>query len=285
MKKRLLFSVIVIFTLPAFSQNFPIDTLNANWIERNEHGEGKDLTIEYFRYYVDGDTIFNDQKFFKLYKEQDSRNAKYMGAFKEVEGKVYYKGEDYWMFPTDSVVLLYDFTAEIDDTVHTGSWQAHIIQDIDSVMIDGQLRKRLHTWDQVWIEGIGCINGFFYPISEIPIAYWKVWISCYYIEDEMIYQNPAFYNCYTLVGTDDIESENKWLFTPNPVQKGGIIRVKSVDSYSAINLFDLSGQRIKFHKKVVGDYIEISTNSLSRGLYIIQIENSKARYARKVIIE
>lgn len=285
MKKLLVFSVIVIITLSAFSQNFPIDTLNANWIERNEHGEGKDLTIEYFRYYVDGDTIFNDQKFFKLYEEQDGRNAKYMGAFREVEGKVYYKGEDYWGPNTDTIVLLYDFTAEIGDTVYTGAWQAHIIQDVDSVMVDGQLRKRLRTWDQDWIEGLGCINGFFYPTSDIPIAYWKVWISCYYVAEEMIYHNPEFYDCYTLLGTQDFQVLDDITILPNPVIKGQSIKVKNIDNYAIVYLYDLSGRKLMIDEAVVDGSIEISTANLSEGLYIMQIESPKTRISSKVIIE
>jgi len=286
MRKLLLLPAIFLIALSGFTQNFPIDTLNSSWIERNEHGEGKNLTIEYFRYYVNGDTTFEGQKFFKLYEEEDGRNEKYMGAFREVEGKVYYIGNDYWEFNTDSVVLLYDFTAEIGDTVETGSWQEYIITDVDSVMVNGQLRKRLLTnWGHYWIEGIGSLAGFFYPISEIPITYWRVWISCYYIGDDMVYHNPEFHDCYTLVGTVDFPVSDEIIIAPNPVIQGEYIKVKNIDNYACVYLFDLSGRKIKIEEKVVNGSIEISTANLSKGLYILQIENPSLRISRKVIIE
>jgi hypothetical protein len=286
MKKLLLFTAMIVIAISAFTQNFPIDTVNANWIERNEHGDGKDFVQEYFRYYVNGDTIINAQKFYKLYEEEDGRNVRYMGAFREVEGKVYYKGNDYWEFNTDSVVLLYDFTADIGDTVLTGSWQEHIIQDIDSVIVDGQLRKRLYTnWDQYWIEGIGSMAGFLYPISEIPISYWRVWISCYYIGDDMVYHNPEFHDCYTLVGTSDFQVSEEITIAPNPVSKGDYIKVENIDHCATICLFDLSGRKLWIEEKAEAGYFEINTANLSKGLYILKIENTNLIVSRKVIIE
>ena len=286
MRKLLLITAILVIALQGFTQNFPIDTLNSSWIERNEHGEGKNLTIEYFRYFVDGDTIFGDQKFFKIYEEENGSNVKYMGAFREVEGKVYYKGSDYWDFNTDSVVLLYDFTAVIGDTVRTGSWQEFVIQGVDSVMVDGQLRKRLLTdWGHYWIEGIGSMSGFFYPISEIPISYWQVWISCYSINEELVYLNPEFHDCYTLVGTDDTQIGEEITVVPNPVKRGATFRVDNIFNVHSVNLIDIRGVKVSVEYILGHGFIDFNTEQLDKGMYLLEVVLQKRKISKKIIIE
>ncbi len=104
-------------------------------------------------------------------------------------------------------MLLYDFTAQVGDTVHHSGKAAFrsIILEIDSIQIGGEYRKRYKV-DNGWfyhnpdyiVEGIGSIqNGLLGHISDIPLCGTHYWEHVCFSEGGIVkYKNPAYSDCY-----------------------------------------------------------------------------------------
>jgi hypothetical protein len=68
--------------------------------------------------------------------------------------------------------LLYDFGAEKGDIIYSEAQSGYIsrtptVEDVDSIWLyNGERRKRIHISGDTWIEGIGSVRGFDYPVRE-----------------------------------------------------------------------------------------------------------------------
>ncbi len=87
--------------------------------------------------------------------------------------QIYYRG-DYWLLQ-DTTMVLYDFSLNIGDTAYLDmymEWFGHaVVVAIDTVTISGQQRLRfMLDNDDVWIQGIGSLMGFFRPIMPTPLG-------------------------------------------------------------------------------------------------------------------
>ena len=133
----------------------------------------------------------------------------------EFNGKVYAYDDYYHRFD-----LCYDFTLQEGDKVNLLAsynfedptrfsfpilrYDTCIVAKVDSVEIDGTMRKRLTlTGDRedVWVEGIGSLSRVF-PIDGFDnVAYSVVYnpsrITCLSNNEESIYLHPGFADCTT----------------------------------------------------------------------------------------
>jgi hypothetical protein len=202
------FAILIFFTLLfqtslSAQKYYPFETSNVVWNELKEYGylkkTGDDCPLSKFieTYFISGDTTINDLKFYKIFIKV-SDDSSYIGCFREENRKVYYQGVDYFGFDTDSVILLYDFNKQKNDTVYTGTWQRAIINGIDSILVGNSYRKRFQMNDgQSWIEGIGSNFGFLYPMTNIPTIYWRSELICYKHNDSLLYKSPNYSDCNT----------------------------------------------------------------------------------------
>ena len=144
----------------------------------------------------------------------------------EFNGKVYAYDDYYHRFD-----LCYDFTLQEGDKVNLLasynfedptrfsfpilSYDTCIVAKVDSVEIDGTMRKRLTlTGDRedVWVEGIGSLSRVF-PIDGFDnIAYSVVYnpsrITCLSNNEESIYLHPNFVDCTTVNNVPSFTKEN-----------------------------------------------------------------------------
>jgi hypothetical protein len=191
---------------------YPIDTSNVVWNELKESSLGDTYPPYKFieTYLISGDTIIDNQRFFKIFI-QESNDSTYVGCFREEDKKIYYSGVDYFGFETDSIVLLYDFNKQKSDTLFTGTWHRIVIENIDSILIGNSYRKRFQMDDgQYWIEGIGSTFGFLFPMTGIPTMYWKSELICYKHNDSLLYLNPNYFDCYTEKQNSIIDTNKIW---------------------------------------------------------------------------
>ncbi len=285
MKKLLLFVFVCIILMNAQAQDYqPFDTANISWTEREILGEPPETT--YHHYFVEGDTIFDDQKYFKIYEDQDSAYA-YMGAFREENRIVYYRGMDYWHFETDSTVVLYDFSKDVGDTVLTGPYESeHVIEAIDSVMVDGAFRKRYSTsWGHQWIEGVGSLAGFFYPVTDIPTETWQIWMSCFKKNGNVIYLNPEFTDCTSMVSIQQNQQQGKVRVYPNPVTAGDLMRISAQRNIYSYQIIDISGRIVEQQNSLNSTDIHISTISFNEGIYVIRLITRSSEYTCKFMVK
>ncbi|HKK59887.1 MAG TPA: T9SS type A sorting domain-containing protein [Salinivirga sp.] len=285
MKKTLLLILMVGVLMHASAQDYyPFDTANISWTEREILGEPPETT--YYHYFVEGDTVIDDQKYFKIFEDQDSAYS-YMGAFREENRIVYYRGMDYWMFEPDSTVVLYDFTKDVGDTVYTGPYAApQVIQGIDSVMVDGAYHKRYSTnWNHQWIEGVGSLAGFLYPITEVPIETWQLWMSCFKKNGEVIYLHPEFSDCTTMVGLPEDEPQGKVRVYPNPVTSGEMMHISAPRHIVRYQVMDISGRIIEQEKGIKSKQLTISTPFFGEGVYVIRLSTENREYVQKFLVK
>lgn len=122
-----------------------------------------------------GDTTINDQSYAKLYDvvfEFDGEDLiddtiptpQYAGAIRADDSLVFY------IFPGETLdKLLYDFSVEVEESIDLpnttqGNEGTYSVTEIDSVEVNGSLRKRIFLdnifggTDDVWIEGLGSVK-------------------------------------------------------------------------------------------------------------------------------
>lgn len=134
--------------------------------------EGKQWTYYYtnanyelnFHYRIDGDTIIDGEKWYKLYEDAVNQwtgdvivRKRYVGALLEKEGRVYR-----FVKNGQTKGLLCDFNLEVGDKTSGGDWE---VTDVKSVYAFGTTRKCLtlrrvnedpYLYNvEYWIEGVG----------------------------------------------------------------------------------------------------------------------------------
>ena len=134
--------------------------------------EGKQWTYYYtnayyelnFHYRIDGDTIIDGEKWYKLYEDAVNQwtgdvivRKHYVGALLEKEGRVYRIAKS-----RQTKELLCDFNLEVGDKTSEGNWE---VADVKSIYAFGTTRKCLtlrrvnedpYLYNaEYWIEGVG----------------------------------------------------------------------------------------------------------------------------------
>lgn len=244
-----------------------------------------------------GDSIKNNEKWFKFFATQDPSfmsNLTFLGLIKE--------SNNYVMFKNDSTVdTIYNFSLTKGDSVlynfRSGGKYIHVIK-IDSVFLKGTYHKRFYfdnpvfsplILNEIWIEGIGSIHGPLFPVNprffetEMPDL---MDLTCYLKDNQTIWHNPHYKNCYTRVvlSLQTYKYGTLNIF-PNPVNNELNIQMPDHNNKTyKISIFDISGKlwiQKNFNNK---EMININTSSLLKNdLYILKIENENKIYRYKFI--
>ncbi|MCF8360562.1 MAG: T9SS type A sorting domain-containing protein [Prolixibacteraceae bacterium] len=259
--KTLAFIFALIFTaICAFGQNYKsFQFENAQWnvyLEYSMSESPTDTTV--LRYFVDGDTILDQNTYHRLCREMGDLSDpvfEAVGGIREENKVVCFFGNDCLWFPHEEELILYDFNKEIGDTVFHDDTFYSVIEDIDSIEIGGEYRKRykinsnnVYSFgdEEYWVEGIGSIkNGLLGHITLIPTCCYHYWEHiCYKENDEVLYLNPRYDDCFPgfLLGTDkqfEIESEIKMY--PNPTDDKLNVELLTDIKNVMIKIFDIKG--------------------------------------------
>ena len=165
-------------------------------------------------YTMQGDTLFDEGSYKKLYLSVNDGKPTYQGAIRERNGKIYMvdksKSWDEWDMP-DFETVLCDFNAQVGDVVfckeENGDTYRLTVDHIDEVTVDGNARKRLvlkatttHEDGSVedrgsmeWVEGIGSTEGFSGPMGLFyDGGLYSHLIACYEY-DEPVFMQEDFY--------------------------------------------------------------------------------------------
>ena len=175
--------IIVLFATESRAQEYvPFPLSNAIWSEVFTSKQPDE--VETYQFGIEGDTVYNNIQYSKLYLLNDTvyplSVGRYCGGIQEDDMKrIYIIDCDCVMFPTIPIideVVLYDFSKSIGDTLFVGMYSFYpfsylIIHEIDSVLIDGNYRKRFDFGLEEWIEGIGSTRGLLSPIQEQPLGF------------------------------------------------------------------------------------------------------------------
>ena len=300
------------FATSTFAQNsFPTSESKAIWcIGYSFHGYHEQRPDAKYCYGLIGDTTFNvnDTSFYtysKLYEISDTilseeNTIRYMGGFRNEGQKVFFKCG--WQEMPE--ILLYDFSAEIGDTVwhnaigycsKAGSYNLiygekecySVIYYIDTYNGIKTVRIRDDgSFDNAWIEGVGGYGGFFWHLLQLrPIGdYYETYLECFQHNDTIVYPNLLGYGycktcpCNGQVGIKNFDTENySYLYQnqPNPFSESTKIKyfISENTKESVLLIFDIQGiliKQIPIYDKGESETI-INANELQTGIYIYQL--------------
>ena len=255
------------------------------------------------QYRLFGDTIIDTVQYHKIYTIDDTllnfTNATYFGAIREQEKKIYFR-----YYSCQNEIKLYDFSKNVGNTLRNLYSEIELcdsgysgyapITSIDSVLIDGNYRRAIHSDafynNHVWIEGIGSTNGLFDPVIP-PLTCMCSWdLVCFQQNGSVKYLNPNFSSCFPVI-TDMPNYESNENFVnifPNPASGISIIKLNVSDNhfYSSLIISDILGKKTKTINVSGKNEITVNKNDYIQGLYFGRlIATNGETYFIKFIIQ
>lgn len=253
-----------------------------------------DVTVGMYNTYYNnvnwfsGDTIIYDVQYAMLLGTTDGNNPHQFALLREANGKVWERLND------QTEILLYDFTANVGDTLRCGLWATEDIYSIvDSISLEhigGVDRKKFWfglEYDfagdpyaaETWIEGIGSNLGLLYSGSAgITGAYHGT--LCFHQNGELVWQNPDYDNC----NYDAIEEnmDSKMVLYPNPTK--GTIKIEAENIRNVV-IYNNIGEKI-FETETSGDAFEYDFGDKKASLYIIKVQMSDgSEFSKRIVKE
>jgi len=281
---------------------FPVENVNWNvYLEYSLHENPTDTVL--LRYTLHGDTTINLVNYKKLCLESgDTLNPEIetIGGLREQDKKIYFIGQDFLGHPHEEELLLYDFNAQIGDTVKHDNYGTiySIIENIDSIEIDGEYRKRYKVYasnnyyfpdQEYWIEGIGSImNGLLGNITSIPLCCYHYWEHICFKENEQVkYLNPSFSECfpdYLLNSMNECFEISKINIYPNPFSNE--LHIDNIKPHEKIyvRIIDNLGRMI-VHKKLTAQNNIIIVPEISGSFLVLIINNNYQILKKEKIIQ
>ena len=252
-----------------------------------------DVTVGMYNTYYNnvnwfsGDTIIDDVRYAKLMGITDGDAPHLFSLLREDDGKVWER------LNNQREILLYDFTANVGDTIWCGPWAGeyhyNIVDSISIEHIGGINRKKFwfgleYGWfgtaaAEIWIEGIGSDLGLLYSGSaSICGAYYRT--LCFHQNDELVWQNPNYDDC-----TFDAVGENigvKKVLYPNPTR--GTIRIEA-ENIRHVAIYNNLGEII-FETETSDNTFEYNFGDKKSGLYIIKVRMSDGKeFTEKIVVK
>ena len=232
--------------------------------------------------YIKGDSILNDQTYKKVFKcinnDESCQHPVFDGLIREENLKTYY------ILPEETIeYLLYDFSLQLNDTIELeepSSMSLGIkiplrVYDIDSVNINGELKKRIklthpdsETIRDIWVENLGSLSDF-YTIYMKYTGPGKV-LSCYYQENELVYKNPK-YPCYHTTSISTIEQHAD---IHCRIQDGILNLEFDSPATGSISIFNTEGKALYNDKLLNQSHSFIKMTDFVSGIYLLVFRDS-----------
>ena len=297
--KKLILSIILLnlcYLLNAQSY-YPFPDSNATWDIYYECCFPNNINSSLFTYNLSGkDTLINNVTYKKIDQidKYMPNDTSYSGALREDSLKrIYY-------FPLNEIseFLIYDFSKSVGDSIEifsfngTQTFNYHKIEDMDSVMINNNYRKRYmlsSTLGGIYyscIEGIGSDMGLIeHAVGAMPLNGSSVELICHSQNGDLYYSNPNYTNCIAGI-SESIKNGNKIIIYPNPINDKSVLELNDNGmDYRKIEIFNLLGKcekRIEIGKQ---KRIELNINDLAPGLYWYKLtDHDNLTLTGKIII-
>ena len=295
MKKYIIlpfFSLFFILTI--HSQDFGSN--NASW-HYSSSANGLALSkSEYIHYKVVKDTLFHSKMSKKIEIQHfkintDTLNLPPIYVFTQNDS-VFYYNDQYQRY-----LLLYDFTAHVNDTLQfyipdtnfiaTDSTFKIVIDSIIPTNFGGQTLSFYHSsplgsfsYHGGYIEKIGSKEAML-PQPTIRLPESDGPIRCF--EDTALFVNFSTVPCDFLI-TSLIEISQKefsLLVYPNPSSDFISLKYSNAVKVNEIAIIDINGKLIRHYDQGVKT---IKTQDLENGIYFLQLTSNYGKYTEKIII-
>jgi hypothetical protein len=134
-------------------------------------------------------------------------------------------------------------------------------------------------YHETWIEGLGSDKGIIYSGSALLVGGW-VYLLCVHKDDDLIYINPNFDDCYIITNIHEINRKSIQVY-PNPVKNILTIINPNRIKFKSISMIGLVGQKIQFDPK--SSLLDISF--LPAGLYLLKLSFDNDEMILKIVVE
>ena len=199
----------------------------------------------------------------------------YRGAIREdtVANKVY----GIWAGETNES-LFYDYTLGIGQAiVGLASGCTMTVSGIDSVLVNGEYRKRWHFMTcyegpGYIIEGIGSDNGLIERLDLAP-GFCSGSLICVRDDQMAWYESgaPSTYGCQEVIArVPVVDPVQQASFHPNPFRTTTRLVAEGLDGASLI-LTNSLGQTVPFTYRGAGTFVEIDRSGLPSGAYWVKV--------------
>lgn len=230
-----------------------------------------ETAIHWINNYVNwcsGDTLIGDVRYMKIMGTLNNGNPNLFTVLREEDGKVWKRHLN-----TSEETLLYDFTANVGDTLTIGDFgQRLIVDSIGTVQIGNADRKKFwlrlqsnnpggYQFTETWVEGIGSDYGLLWSgYLSIPDG-WHC-LLCFHQNGELVWENPEYGFCtYTAV---EETKDSRISVYPNPAKDKVVIEGLEA---CCVQVYNALGQLVNQAE----DKNEISVAGLPEGVYLLKV--------------
>jgi len=211
------------------------------------------------------------KKVFHCFDDEFCQYPTFEGLIREENQKTYFvfSGQT-------NEYLLYDFSVELNDIIELTIPSApdfitlYKVRNISYMEINGILKKKIELSHpsgglrDIWVENLGSLFNF-YTIDHRS-GYAKS-LSCYFQENELIYKNPKYPNCYHYSNLYLIKDSQPNLIIQQGVEQNTVfVKSKKDDSLKIINS---QGVLIETIHVYANQIYNLNTSNYPDGLYII----------------
>lgn len=218
-------------------------------------------------HWISDDTLVEGVRYTKVLETRNGEGTPRLAALlREENGNV-------WKRESSTDLLLYDFTAQVGDTVRFGDFaESFVVDSISFEQIGGVDRKKIWfglEYDitgepyaiETWTEGIGSdmgmlFSGWFYATG----GYYQA--LCFHQNGELLWQNEYYGTCM-VDAVDEMDVSTIYLY-PNPAS--GVTHIEGVEA-AEVQAYNALGQLVK----TVRGSNEVDVSGLPEGLYLLHI--------------
>jgi hypothetical protein len=257
---------------------------------------GYEMTVIYYRDFIDGDTIVNGVQYQKIYRSgytyHDWTPYPYYGYFShDLHRLIREQNRKWYVFDGNDQTdkLLYDFTLGVNDTVISACtipMQTIIVTSIDSVMIDSHYKKRFHLnipfGAENIIEDIGPASGLF---ENMFFFEWDSELVCFAKNGSSLW-GASTADCDLNVGIPENKGKQHDLAVfPNPAGDYAFVAIPLEFTMSDLKLADPFGRIVLSMKTGTDPLVKIPLGSFSPGLYLVSVEKEGKRLTVKLLVQ
>lgn len=289
MKKLIIVIGFLALTNYIYSQSFVQENKTWNVVECINLGGCWTQTFK-----LQGDTAIGQYDYKKLHNTYDTTLNIWWpyGAMREVDNQIFF-----YLFENETEVLLYDFNLNPGDTFITFHNSIEYqncpieieVYSIDSVYLEnGELKQRFNFSDgEVWISGIGSMNGLVYVGVDQCIFDMYYGLSCCHENDELIYQSSGFDNCFiNTVGLNENSTIKKYSVHPNPFSQSTVLKFDYENSQTySLQIVNTNGQLVYKFDDINSGEVTIQGKQFNQGIYFYRLTGNNYEIARGKLIK
>ena len=234
-------------------------------------------------HWISDDTLVDGVRYTKVLETRNGEGTPRLATLlREEDGKV-------WKRKSATDILIYDFTAQVGDTLRFGDFHEFDYFVVDSISIEqigGRDRRKFWfglEYDitgepvaiETWTEGIGSdmgllFSGWYY----VSGGYYRA--LCFHQNGELLWQNEYYGTCMI----DAVEEEVAPAVSvyPNPVSE--TVSIEGLEP-AEVQVYNTLGQMVK----TVKDSHEINMAGLPQGDYLLRIADAEGKvYTNKITV-